>query len=330
MNASASGTERHLSPQGFADYLAADVPVLLPIAGHPAVVIFVDSGRRRIGLRTPIQTNAAAPTSPLENLHLALVNADGVRQLEIASTEPELFADVYPMLCAVADRIQLEGAAPLAALEATLELWGRLLARRARLSQDQEVGLFGELLLLRELVHVCGAADAVAGWRGPLAEEHDFGLTELDLEVKTTTGERRRHWITNLTQLVPSGSRALWLCSIQLTRAGAGHGQTLPELVDAVGALLTDELVRARFEEVLRSLNWKDEQRDLHLQRWGLRSRPRALAVDGSFPALTPAAFAALGLGAGELTQVRYELDLSDRQSADPPEPLRTAVEQLT
>jgi hypothetical protein len=329
MNA-AAGTDRHLSPQGFAEYLSVDVPVVLPLAGTPPVAIFIDPGRRRIGLRTPIATDAAAPPSPLENLHLAVVNADGVRQLEIASLEPELFADVYPMLCAVADRIQLEQAAPLAALEATLEIWGRLLARRVRLSQDQEVGLVGELLLLRALVEACGAADAVGAWRGPLAEEHDFGLPELDLEVKTTTGERRRHWITNLTQLVPSPSRALWLLSIQITRAGAGHGQTLAELVDAVRSLLGDDVVRARFEQVLRSLNWKDEQRDLYQQRWQLRSRPRALAVDGSFPALTSAALLGLGLGPAELTQVRYELDLTDRPSTDPPEPLITALEHLT
>ena len=44
MNA-AAGTDRHLSPEGFADYLAAEVPVVLPIVGSPSVAIFIDPVR---------------------------------------------------------------------------------------------------------------------------------------------------------------------------------------------------------------------------------------------------------------------------------------------
>lgn len=325
-----SQPDRHLSPQGFADYLAADVPVVLPVAGQPAVSIFIDPVHERIGLRAPIESDAAAPASLLENLHVSIVNADGVRQIEIASTARELFADVYPMLCAVADRIQLDGNAPLAALDTTLDVWGRVLARRKRLSDDQEVGLFGELLILLALIEALDSGDAVDSWRGPQAEEHDFGFAELDLEVKTTVGELRQHWINNLTQLVPSLGRRLWLVSVQITRAGHGHGRTLPELIDAVRTPLTDAVTRARFEHVLASLRWDDDQPDLYPQRWSLRSQPRAYHVDASFPALTSASMTTLGLSPSELTQVRYELDVTHRPSADPPEPLTTALQRLT
>src|SRR5207302_797447 len=103
------------------------------------------------------------------------------------------------------------------ALDETLAIWSRVLARRSRMSRDHEVGLYGELLLVRALMTAWTVGEAVASWRGPAAEEHDFGLPQFDVEVKTTTSERRRHWITSLTQLMPTRSRPLWLISIQVT-----------------------------------------------------------------------------------------------------------------
>jgi Putative PD-(D/E)XK family member, (DUF4420) len=321
-------TQRHVSAQGFADYLAANVPVVLPLAGEPAVTIFIDPTKMRIGLRSPIATDSPVPPSPLANLQLSTVHVDGARQIEIASSEPELFNDVYPMLCAVADRVQIEHEAPLVALEQTLEIWGRLLAQRTRLSRDNEIGLVGELLFLRGLAKAWTPAEAVSSWRGPAAEEHDFGLTELDLEIKTTTGERRKHWISSATQLVPSPGRALWLVSIQITGAGAG-GESLAGLVDSVASLITDDVAQVRFRGVLKSLHWSDDQRDLYVQRWQLRSKPRALSVNDAFPALTPDTLAALGLDTGHITQLRYELDITDWSSDDPRQLLMSTLAEI-
>jgi hypothetical protein len=322
-------TDRHLSTQGFADYLAADVPVTLPLGGDPPVTIFIDPAKGRIGLRSPIDTDQSPPPSPLANLHLSVAHVDGVRQLEVASSDSELFSDVYSMLCAVADRIQLGHVAPLAALEETLEVWGRLLARRARLSREKEIGLVGELLLLHALATTWTPAQAVASWRGPTGEEHDFGLPTLDLEVKTTTSERRRHWINTATQLVPSPDRELWLTSIQITGAGAGHGQDLPGLVDSVGSLIASEPAESRFRAVLASIGWSDDQRDLYIQRWQIRSKPRAMLVDASFPALTGVSLASLGLDTGHITQLRYEIDITDQPSSAPPQPLTMALDAV-
>jgi hypothetical protein len=321
--------DRHLSPQGFAEYLAADVPVVVPVPGEPAVSIFIDPGRERIGLRSPLEGEAVPPASPLENVHVSVVQAEGVRQLEVSATDPELFVDVYAMLCAIADRIQLEGNAPLDALDATLAVWARLLARRKRLSDDQEVGLFGELLLLRALLETAGEAVAIASWRGPLAEEHDFGFSGDDAEVKTTTAEARRHWINNLTQLVPTTGRPLWLVSVQITRAGSGHGESLPQLIKTIRSALVDHDTRKRCDEVLMALHWSDDQQELYPQRWTLRSAPSAYPIDSSFPALTSVSLVTLGWAANEITQVRYELDVTHRDGKIPAEPLASALQQL-
>ena len=63
-------------------------------------------------------------------------------------------------------------------------------------------------------------------------------MSEADLEVKTTTGERREHWISTTTQLVPTGDRPLYLLSIQLTAAALDAGHTLPSLIASARSTL--------------------------------------------------------------------------------------------
>ena len=322
-------SERHLSPQGLSQYLGADVPVVLPIAGEPPVSIFIDPLRQRIGLRSPLEGDALPLASAWENVHVAIVQADGIRQMEISATDPQLFVDVYAMLCAVADRIQLEKTAPLEALESTIVMWERVLARRKRLGDDQEIGLYGELLILRALIETVGQDVAIEGWRGPLAEEHDFGFSDSDTEVKTTSRETRQHWVSNLSQLVPTRNRALWLVSAQITRAGADHGESLPQLIAAVRTLLASNDHRRRYGEVLTKLHWSDDHQDLYTQRWTLRSAPKAYRVTASFPALTSASLTTLGWAANEITQVRYEIDLTSRRPGNPVEPLASALRKL-
>lgn len=325
-----SQPERHLSAEGFADYVAAVVPVVFAVPGKPAVSMFIDPEHGRIGLHVPLKHDPVRLANPLENVHVSVVWLDGVRHLEVAVSPPELFGDVYPMLCSIADRIQLGGAQPLAAVDTTLEVWGRLLVRRKRLPDDREIGLVGELLVLRALIDAIGEVAAVESWRGPLAEEHDFGFPTNDVEMKTTTGESRRHWISGLTQLVPTLGRPLWLLSVQITRSGTGHGDSLAELVESVRAKSIEHVARARCDEVLAGVGWSDDQRDLYPKRWTLRSAPRAYRVDPSFPTLTTESLTILGWTTDEIAQVQYELDVTGRVNDNPPEPLASALSLLT
>ena len=240
---------------------------------------------------------------------------------------PRLVVDGYAMLMAVADRIQLDGFKPLDALDETLRTWASILSTRTRLTAEAEVGLFGELLVLRALLET-GAADAIA-WRGGFGEEHDFGFSHADVEAKTTSGEKRRHWIHGLTQLVATGETPLWLLSLQITRGGDEQGETLPGLIDDVSAL-ADAPGRSRIEANLAQIGWKEEQRDLFDERWRLRTAPLALRVDDDFPRLTPGVLIDAGVDTSRLRQVAYEIDLTDHMpSPSPPATLTAIVEHL-
>lgn len=322
-----AGQERRLTPSALMQHWDSGVPVVIPVAGTPALRLRIDKPQTRLTLRAPLSTPGELPVNTLAHVDIETLVEGGDRFVEISTTDARLVADGYAMLMAVADRIQLDGSEPLAAFEETLRTWESILSTRTRLSTEAEVGLFGELLLVRALLET-GAGGASA-WRGGFGEEHDFGFADADAEAKTTSGEKRRHWIHGLTQLVATGDTPLWLLSVQVTRGGS-QGETLPELIDQVSSM-ADEEGRPRIDANLAEIGWSDEQRDLFDERWQLRSAPLALRVDAEFPRLTPTLLAKVGVETAAVRQVAYEIDVTDRAaSPDPPTTIATVVEHLT
>lgn len=310
MNASTSVGKRHVSIESFDKYLASRVPIVLPIAATPEVFIFIEPTKPELGLRTPVAAQCEIPDTGLRNLVARSSTRDNQRFLEVAIIAPSLFRDAYPLLCAMADRIQISGLSPNDALAVTLDTMAALLRAPEMMTRESEIGLFGELLLLGALIDVMNEAQAVQAWRGGLAEEHDFGLPTIDVEVKTTTGERRVHWIESLTQLLPTQDRPLWLVSHQITAAGSGPGMSLPELVDSIRGLVRSSGVRDRFEAVLADSGWREEGRDCLTARWTRRTESAAFPVDDWFPRLTPDALRGGGVQLERIPEVKYRIDV--------------------
>lgn len=318
---------RHLTTSGLLEHWDSGVPVVIPMAGTPALTLRIDAPRHRLTLRAPLQAGVEVPANPLAHVAVGTLVEGGVRYVEVSTTDARLVVDGYAMLMAIADRVQLDGVDPLVALEQTLATWQSILATRVRMSLQAEVGLLGELLLVRALLNT-GAAGATA-WRGGLSEEHDFGFVDADVEVKTTSGEKRHHWIHGLTQLVETGSTPLWLLSVQITRAGEAQGQTLPGLVDQMLTMATGP-DRERIAQNLAAVGWHERQRDLFDERWRLRSVPLAFRVDDDFPRLTPTMLVRTGIDTTPLRQVTYELDLTGRvASHDAPSTISAVVENM-
>jgi hypothetical protein len=209
----------------------------------------------------------------------------------------------------IADRIQLEQLGFATAVVDTLADFRELLEGASGLSADREVGLFGELTVLDCLVSTAGPTLALAAWRGPNGDEHDFDLGSGDLEVKSTTSEKRIHWIGSLSQLVPTPGRTLWLLSVQLT-TGLGEAMTIAEIV----AKLRSRLVGAdldTFEKKVYAAGWRDKYSAKIRRRFMLRSIPRLLPVDAEFPALTADRLAAVGMPLSRLREISYSIDVA-------------------
>jgi len=217
---------------------------------------------------------------------------------------------------------------PLQALEETLAKWRSILAARTRMSHQAEVGLYGELLVLEALLKQ-RRAEAVESWNGPLREEHDFSLGDVDLEVKTTSSERRQHWVHGLDQLVATPPSQLWLLSIQITRGGPQAGRTLGQLIDDVASLVEDPAMMTRLRDILARNAWREGERDLFSAAWRLRTKPLPLIVDDAFPRLTSGALVQGGVDTAAIRQVNYEIDVTGRAISDPLDATLEAVVDL-
>jgi hypothetical protein len=298
---------RHLSPEGFRSYLRAGVPIDHPIEGEPKLILFIDPSRRRIGLRAPA-TNEASVAISLENVGFDTVYVNGRRHLQLEISDPSLFTDAYPVLCAVADRVQLDGQTFGAAISSTFRKLGHLLRAEDALSREAETGLVGELAFLAGMIRTYGPTDAVRAWRGGQGEEHDFGCPDADLEVKTTSSEQRVHWISSLTQLVPTNDRLLLLVSIQITRAGVG-GRSLSNIVQYVRSIAMGE--RDTFDDRLATAGWRERHAESATQRWRARTQPSMFVVDERFPRLTVDLLRNADFDLAVISDVRYRLDLT-------------------
>jgi len=286
------------------------------IDGEPTGQLIADPAHRSLGLRFPTQTRRV-DTTAFEHLAFRVIEDGGSTWDEIAIALDDNIDEVYALLCSIADRVQLAGEDFVDAITEALDSLTGILALRRGLTHDRQVGLVGELLAFGALVSELGPSDAVAAWRGPLGEEHDFGTSTADVEVKSTTSERRAHWISSVSQLATTGTRPLYLLSVQLTRAGVASGATLPQLVATTRAAVGLEL--GRFDSVIDLIGYRNRDADLYRERWALRTAPAFFEIDSVFPAITPERLTSAVPSAERVSDLRYRVDLSGLTPATPP-----------
>ncbi|MFI5937861.1 PD-(D/E)XK motif protein [Actinoplanes sp. NPDC051494] len=307
---------RHHSTESFERYLGSHVPVDLPIHGTPTTSVFIRPSKPELGVRIEIDPSAYIPDTGLNNIVTRPAVHRGRPHLEVVVVETSLFRAAYPVLCSTADRVQLDGMEPAAALRETLSDLTSLLREAESISMEREIGLMGELLTLRGLIASLGGPAAVEAWRGPNGEEHDFGLPDADVEVKTTISERRAHWIESFTQLQPSAGRPLWLLSHQLTGTGTEFGWTLAELIDEVASTLTGR-THDEYRVKVSKTGWREAHALRIRSRWERRQESAAFEVTSRFPRLAPEALQRAGFAVDRFIQVRYRIDLDGIASPD-------------
>ena len=296
----------------------------VPVVGEPWCSIRLEPRVQQMVLTTPY----AAPepnVAWMQNLTFQPV-VDGANEIaEFTVDVPDGgVRGTYAFVTTIADELQLRGHSLATSVSRALKRHGHVLAARSALTPEAEVGLFGELLVLRHLASALTPAEAVAMWQGPFREQHDFTLHGVDLEVKTTTSEARSHRIHGLGQLTPVGDRPLRLVSIQITRSQSSDGDTLTSLVSH----LRSELGKAsgELDERLVAGGWDDADADLYATAWMLRNTPRTYAVDDLFPALTAQRVQGLP-NITLVSEVSYRVDVTSLPHSALPGPLGTFVE---
>ncbi|MFC4949054.1 PD-(D/E)XK motif protein [Pseudonocardia sp. GCM10023141] len=275
---------RHYSLANVDAFWDAANPIVLPIAGRPECTLDIHPVNGIITLTTPF-TPPEPDVAKWQNISFRVITSDQGDVAELTVMVEDNLHAAYGLVTSIADQVQLRSE-PLAAAAATAIAKHRsMFAGKAALSQDKEVGLFGELLVLEYLIGEIGVGPAVESWQGPLNEEHDFVFNDVHLEIKTTSGEQRRHMMHGFTQLVPLRGVPLSLISVQLTRSNHEGGRTLSRIVSQLRAKSGG--YRPRVDDALEAWGWKDEDKELYTTFWTKRTKPCAYDVDDRFPAFT-------------------------------------------
>jgi len=196
--------------------------------------------------------------------------------------------------------------AMISAVEIRLKRWQQLLRyeRNIVLSLEAQMGLFSELLTLKEiLVPKVGVEQSVVSWVGADFDKQDFLLANAIIEVKSyRTSKSPIVNISSLQQLY-SDKEPLYLLTYGLTQAD--NGVSIDALVEDIYGLLENKSAQLRdiFDDRLIEYGFIPELIERSLFKFIVDKR-RVFYISDEFPKILPQS-----VGSQILT-VKYSIDL--------------------
>ncbi|MDB5874924.1 MAG: hypothetical protein JWQ07_4366 [Ramlibacter sp.] len=258
-----------------------------------------------------VAVEIAPPTLPpdLQSIQVRLVEAERTwLDVSARSHHEELFTLAVNK---VVYAIRIEGRDPAIAIEKTIdEMRSALRPIAPDLSHTEQIGLFGELWVLSNVLFPSVGSRICHVWSGPDSERHDFVGTGVHVEVKTTTRSEPKHDISRVDQLRAPTDKRLLMVSVLLERSLGGE-ETLADRVDDVRAKLgNDGHAIDVFEAQLAKLGWHEGLRQTgSLLRFTFRD-VHVFEVTGSFPRLPDDYTPPLGVSG-----IRYTVDVGSQPS---------------
>lgn len=180
------------------------------------------------------------------------------------------------------------------------------------LSRSEEIGLLGELLVLRELLDSSLSFDeTLQAWKGPLHGLHDFEFSDGAIEVKSSVSNDYGVVVDvfDASQFDPSVVGSLYLVAIQLAHDKGGI--SLPKLITQIKQILSSSgSALSHFEHKLAYTGYRDEDSDKYELAVNIVDIKR-IFVDEDFPSIRRAKIP------NGIFNVRYSIDLDviDREN---------------
>lgn len=292
------------------DFIQRGIPAQLPAVVNSSICFLVTGDATSLTLRVPSSPSSVPPISPYLELEISEKFAEGEAVVEIKVADPELYRPFYMLSMEIINRLSLSPNHVHEAISKALSSWTSLLLRRSLLSESEQTGLIGELAVLACLMSQSGVS-AFDAWLGPLGEEHDFRLGNLEIEVKSTTRNERLHRINGLSQLEASPGMELCVLSLQFERAGAAMGgRTLADWVHKTRVALQQkhELLK-RFDGYLEELGYINDTADLYVAKYKFRGPPIIIPVISGFPRITRSSIDGL-VSSSRIHEVEYDVNL--------------------
>ena len=135
-----------------------------------------------------------------------------------------------------------------------IDSWAEIFGRIGKpLSKEEQIGLFGELVILQKLVGQFGSS-ATNWWMGPDAAKHDFITNEWEIEVKSSLRLDPVAHIHPIDQLEPEP------VDFYLLMIGLKQGnKTLPEMVEDTRGKILENVDKNKFNRSLKLVGYDDE-----------------------------------------------------------------------
>lgn len=209
--------------------------------------------------------------------------------------------------------IRIEGRDPAISVERIIDdMRAALRPIVPDLGATEQIGLFGELWVLSNVMFPTIGPRACHLWSGPESERHDFVGQEVHVEVKTTTRSEPKHEISRLDQLRPPMNKRLLFVSVMLEKS-LGGDETLADLIDELREKLgSDGHALDVFDSRLSQLGWHEGLRQTGaLLRFTFRN-VHVFEVTGMFPRLPDDYVPPLGV-----TSIKYTINVGSLPSLE-------------
>ena len=230
---------------------------------------------------------------------------DGSFALKFLLKYPSL-DEIFIKLCWDLMETSANAENPLQKIIEQYEKWQKLLQKASDsiLATNEQKGLIGELIFLKEMIDKEGIEKTLTAWTGPEGSDQDFNFEQFWVEIKTTSVSSTGLKISSLEQLDRNDKGYIVTYFMDPTPSHGPKSVSLDEAVDKVLNSLVSDGQRNKFECKLAKAGYqhKDAQK-YHEQRYRL-CRNEIYKITEDFPRLTKDKICS------EIISVNYEIDL--------------------
>lgn len=278
-----------LSWERLQDHIGKETPALVSMGGSRGVEIGFEPKSTRLFVRMPLEAGAVLPASPYSELLLEERVKGQHTFLEICVRSSHLYREFHRLAGLLTEELESPGQTTVGAFLGVVDRWRELTQTRRLLSDEEQLGLCGELAVVEALLVRFGS-EAIKSWtaRGPKVQErHDFRIDRVDLEVKSTRMSRRQHVVHGLKQLEPSAGHDLFIVSLRFEAAGMANGRSLVQRVQSIRIALADSpQALADFENKLGAADYRDADAAHYQEKLIFADVPMLIRVDAACPRL--------------------------------------------
>jgi hypothetical protein len=191
-----------------------------------------------------------------------------------------------------------------------VDKWHALLEKAVAggLTPEEQRGLFGEVFLLRKMLHALPEAEKpLIAWVGPEKAVRDFQYGGCALEVKTSQGNNhQRIFISSERQLDTTTTEHLYLFHLSMDAQQAA-GESLNDLIDSVlSAFQGDFKLCSHFQFKLIQAGYLPAHKEFYAEKGYVIRSEAFYRVEGDFPRIEEDD---LRRGVGD---VKYSIIISD------------------